>query len=55
MLIYFQNKKYGKNSTDIEKNLVKSKLNKKGNRVRFKSNTDLILGSMDSQASTIVT
>ena len=56
MFIYFQNKKLtdlGKSNK--ENNLINSKNKKRGVRVRFQSKNDLILGSIDSDASTIVT
>ena len=56
MLIYFQNKKLiDSGNSNKENNLIKSKNKKGGVRVRFQSKNDLILGSIDSDASTIVT
>ena len=56
MLIYFQNKKLiDSGNSNKENNLIKSKNKKRGVRVRFQSKNDLILGSIDSDASTIVT
>jgi hypothetical protein len=56
MLIYFQNKKLtDSGNINKENNLIKSKNKKRGVRVRFQSKNDLILGSIDSDASTIVT
>ena len=56
MLIYFQNKKLiDSGNSNKENNLIKSKNKKSGVRVRFQSKNDLILGSIDSDASTIVT
>jgi len=56
MLIYFQNKKLAESGNiNKENNLINSKNKKRGVRVRFQSKNDIILGSIDSDASTIVT